>query len=96
MPTGADFGPDGRLYLLERGFAGFGFSSRVRAFTLNATGTRILSEQTLFTSPVGKHDNLEGLSVWTDSQERIRLTMVSDDNFRFFQRTELVEYVLTK
>lgn len=96
MPTGADFGPDGRLYLLERAFTGFGFSSRVRAFQLNPSGTKILSEETLLTSRTGTHDNLEGLSVWQDGQGRIRLTMISDDNFRFFQRTEIVEYVLPK
>ena len=32
--------------------------------------------------------------VWRDDLGRIRLTMVSDDNFRFFQRTEFVEYAL--
>ncbi|WP_050527910.1 esterase-like activity of phytase family protein [Pseudorhodobacter aquimaris] len=38
-PVGADFGPDGRFYLLERGFHGaFGFSSRVRSFALNSGG----------------------------------------------------------
>lgn len=42
-------------------------------------------------SEVGRHDNLEGLSVWQDAQG-VRLTMVSDDNFMFFQRTEFVEY----
>src|SRR5690606_38058901 len=34
LPVGADFGPDGRFYLLERDFRGIaGFASRVRAFT---------------------------------------------------------------
>ena len=96
MPTGADFGPAGRLYLLERGFVGLGFYSRIRAFTLNAGGTKILSESLLLTTPVGTHDNMEGLSVWEDDQGRIRLTMISDDNFRFFQKTEMAEYVLAR
>ena len=34
QPVGADFGPDGRLYVLERGFNGLGFRARVRSFTV--------------------------------------------------------------
>jgi hypothetical protein len=41
----------------------------------------------------GTHDNLEGLDVWADA-EGLRATMISDDNFRFFQRTEIVDYRL--
>jgi hypothetical protein len=92
LPVGADFGPDGRLYLLERHFTGLFFQSRVRVFTLE--NDRIMHEQTLFETPPGRHDNLEGISVWQDGQGRIRLTMISDDNFNFFQRTEIVDYVL--
>jgi hypothetical protein len=92
LPVGADFGPDGRLYLLERNFTGLFFQSRVRVFTLE--GTQIVQEQTLIDTPAGRHDNLEGISVWQDAQGRIRLTMISDDNFNFFQRTEIVDYVL--
>jgi hypothetical protein len=92
LPVGADFGPDGRLYLLERHFTGLFFQSRVRAFTLQ--NDHILQEQTLIETPSGRHDNLEGISVWQDGQGRIRLTMISDDNFNFFQRTEIVDYVL--
>lgn len=95
VPSGADFGPDGRLYLLERDFAGiFGFRSRVRVFTLD--GTRVAAEETLFQTTSAVYDNLEGLAVWRDATGAIRLTMVSDDNFNPFQRTELVEYRLTK
>lgn len=91
LPVGADFGPDGRLYLLEREFRGLlGFASRVRRFTLN--GDRIDGGETLMQTPPGRHDNLEGISVWRDAEGAIRLTMISDDNFRFFQRTEIVEY----
>ena len=32
-----------------------------------------------------------GIAVWEDGQG-IRITMISDDNFLFLQRTELVEY----
>ncbi|WP_299421295.1 esterase-like activity of phytase family protein [uncultured Shimia sp.] len=92
QPVGADFGPDGRLYLLERGFNGLGFRVRVRSFAVE--GTVASDEKLLLRKGIGIHDNLEGLAVWRDELGRIRLTMISDDNFRLIQRTEIVEYVI--
>ncbi|AUH65234.1 hypothetical protein CX676_14515 [Paracoccus zhejiangensis] len=92
LPVGADIGPDGRLYLLERSFHGIlGFASRVRRFDLGPDS--ISAGEVLLTTRPLQYDNLEGLSVWSDGQG-IRLTMISDDNFLFVQRTELVEYRL--
>ncbi|MDO6523064.1 esterase-like activity of phytase family protein [Shimia thalassica] len=93
-PVGADFGPDGRFYLLERGFNGLGFRSRVRRFDYE--NGRFSREVELLRTITGEHDNLEGLAVWQDEEGAIRLTMISDDNFRFIQRTEIVEYVVSK
>ncbi len=92
LPVGADFGPDGALYLLEREFTGFAFKSRVRRFWVE--GPRQGQEDELLSTRIGAHDNLEGIAVWQDDRGQIRLTMISDDNFRSFQRTELVEYAL--
>ncbi len=93
LPVAADFGPDGRLYVLERTFHGIaGFGSRVRSF---AVGHSALDQpRTHLRSAVGMHDNLEGLSVWRDAAGMIRLTMISDNNFLPIQRTEIVEYRL--
>ncbi|TGD67552.1 esterase-like activity of phytase family protein [Tabrizicola sp. WMC-M-20] len=93
LPVAADFGPDGRLYVLERSFHGLaGFASRVRSFQV---GPEALSDQRMhLQSATGFHDNLEGLSVWRDASGAIRLTMISDDNFLPLQRTEIVEYRL--
>ncbi|MDT8857481.1 esterase-like activity of phytase family protein [Paracoccaceae bacterium Fryx2] len=94
LPVAADFGPDGRLYLLERQFRGLmGFASRVRRFTLGPQG--IAAEELLLETPAGRHQNLEGLSVWRDAAGALRLTMIADDNFSLFLRTELVEYRVT-
>lgn len=90
VPVGLDFDDRGRLYLLERHFAGLGFASRLRRFTPD--GDRLSREETLIVTRVGMHDNLEGVSVWRDGDGRLRVTMISDDNFRRFQRTEIVEY----
>ena len=93
-PTGADFGPDGRLYLLERAVYPFGFRALVRSMTVTDTGfedIRVILETPLFT-----HGNLEGIAVWRDTDGKIRLTMVSDDNFLPMLRSEIVEYILTE
>ncbi len=91
LVSDAAIGPDGRLYVLERAFHGiFGFQSRLSRFDV-ADG--LGPQEVLLTSATGQHDNLEGLSVRRDA-EGLVATMVSDDNFRFFQRTEIVEYRL--
>ncbi|WBU63710.1 esterase-like activity of phytase family protein [Paracoccus aerodenitrificans] len=88
--VGADIGPDGKFYLLERNFRGLlGFQSRVRRFTFSDDG--FSDEEPILESNTLQYDNLEGISVWDDGQG-IRITMISDDNFLAIQRTELVEY----
>ncbi|HMM07757.1 MAG TPA: esterase-like activity of phytase family protein [Paracoccus solventivorans] len=89
-PVGADVGPDGRLYVLERQFRGLrGFQSRVRRYEFGED--HIGPPETLIETSLLQFDNLEGIAVWEDGQG-IRITMISDDNFLFLQRTELVEY----
>ena len=86
LPVGADFGPDGKLYVLERHFAGLsGFASRVRRFDAKGRG------ETVVETPLGTHFNLEGIAVWRDATG-LRLTMIADDNFRFFLSTQIVDY----
>jgi hypothetical protein len=92
LPVGMDIGPDGKLYLLERWFRGIGFSSRVRRFDFGDDA--LTNEVSLLDTKLGAHDNLEGIAVWHDGTS-IRLTMISDDNFKAFQVTEFVEYSVT-
>ncbi|WP_265501712.1 esterase-like activity of phytase family protein [Paracoccus beibuensis] len=92
LAVGADFGPDGWFYLLERDFRGvLGFASRVRRMRLTADGVQ--DDQVLLETRLLQYDNLEGISVWDDGTG-IRVTLISDDNFLFLQRTEIVEYRL--
>ena len=87
----ADFGPDGRFYLLERRFRlPLRFAARLRRFRPGDWG----AGEVLLETPLRQHDNLEALSVRRDTWGRLRATMVSDDNFLPFQRTEIVEYLL--
>lgn len=91
-PVGADFGPDGRFYLLERGFSPIGFRTQLRRWDMGPDGP--INEATLIRTAFGTHDNLEGISVWRDQDGLLRATMVADDNFLRLQRTEIVEYIL--
>ncbi len=93
-PVGADFGPNGQFYLLERGWSVFGFRTRVRRWS-NVPG-QPQNEQLLVLTQTGTHDNLEGLAVWQDKQGQIRLTMIADDNFLSLQQTEIVEYAIAE
>lgn len=93
LPVGADFGPDGRLYLLERQFRWLGgFASRIRRIAPQGPGIAV-DEVLLETAP-GAFGNLEGLSVWRDAGGALRLTLVADDNFLFFLGTEVVEFTV--
>lgn len=93
LAVGADFGPDGRFYLLERDFTGiFGFRSRVRRFDLTEGAPQV--GETVLETATGTHGNLEGLSVWRDPEGLIRLTMVADNNYKSFLPNEIVEYRL--
>ena len=91
MPVGADFGTDNLFYLLERSVSPLGFRTRVRRFDLSQVD---LTEETLLTTGQLSHDNLEGISVWTDQNGATRVTMISDDNFLPILRSEVVEYIL--
>lgn len=83
----------GRLYLLERDFRGLGgFASRLRRFDIADSG--LTGEVTLFVTPFGTYDNLEGLSVWRDVAGTDWATMISDDNFFLLQQTQIVEFRL--
>jgi hypothetical protein len=93
LPVGADFGPDGKLYVLERQFHGLsGFSSRLSRYAMGAD--KLGAAQVLMQSPVGFHDNLEGVSIWRDGAGVLRATMIADDNFLPFLSSGLVEYRL--
>lgn len=93
LPVGADFGPDGKFYLLERNFGPLsGFQTRIRRF--DVVGDQFEAEEVVLESAFGEHGNLEGLSVWRDEWGQIRLTMIADNNFKFFLKSEIVEYSL--
>ncbi|WP_068296119.1 esterase-like activity of phytase family protein [Pararhodobacter sp. CCB-MM2] len=93
LPVGADFGPDGRLYVLEREYSARGYRSQVRRFSVNGQG--ISEGQWVMRSEVGQFGNLEGLAVFRDWGGRIRLLMVSDDD-RGRGPSELIDVVVNR
>jgi hypothetical protein len=93
LPVGADFGPDGRLYVLERQFRGLGgFATRLRRFDPASTGAQV--GEVLFQTAPGRFGNLEGVAVWQVPGGRLRATLLTDDNFLPVLSTELVEFGL--
>ncbi|MBL4873405.1 MAG: esterase-like activity of phytase family protein [Rhodobacteraceae bacterium] len=93
LVTGADFGPDGRFYVLERAFkVPFGFATRIRRFTF--VYDTLTNGETLLVARNNRLDNMEGISVWADQQGQTRLTLVSDDNFNPLLRTVIAEYLV--
>lgn len=93
LVSGAEFGPDGRLYVLERDFHWFsGFRSRIRRFTLGASGFG--NEEVVLETGFGDLDNMEGIAVWNDPDGATRITLISDDNQSFLQSTIFAEYIL--
>jgi hypothetical protein len=92
LPVGADFGPDGRFYLLERDFGLLRFSTRVRRFDI--TGDSIDAGEVVLQTSAGTYGDLEGIDVWRDAEGRLRMTMIADDNFKSFLSTQIVEYAV--
>ncbi len=88
--VGADFAPDGTLYVLERKLVvGIWWQSRIRRVRLDGS-----VDETIWTSERGAFDNLEGISVWDDGIG-LRMTLVSDNNGSQSTPTEFVEFRLT-
>ncbi|MEM9060070.1 MAG: esterase-like activity of phytase family protein [Pseudomonadota bacterium] len=97
LVTGADVGPDGRLYVLKRDFSLLlGFSIRVERYDLDSDGFPL--PDTLKTLAAWENasgiDNMEGIALWTDSRGDMRLTLISDDNFNALQRTILMDFTV--
>ncbi len=91
LPAGADFGPDGQFYLLERDFRGPpGFFARVSRFDLTADSPG--PREVLWQTRAPFQNNFEGIAVWQDTVGDIRFTLISDDNFTRPLTTEFADY----
>lgn len=89
-PVGADFGPDGQLYLLLRAL-GLGFRNMILRF--DPDHPEIPARRLLHLTGYPR-SNFEGLSVWQDDSGQLRLTLVSDDNFSASLKSRFLEITL--
>src|SRR5262249_7407704 len=92
--------PSGDVLLLERRFSWWsGIAMRLRRVAMSAIAPGALVEGTdLISADFSTQiDNREGLSVHTDGDGALVLTMISDDNFNhFLQRTVLLQFRLVE
>jgi hypothetical protein len=91
--------PSGDVLLLERRFSWWtGLAIRLRQIAISdivpsavVDGADLLSADLAY-----EIDNMEGLSVHASGDGAIILTMISDDNFNFLQRTVLLQFRLVE
>lgn len=96
--TGADVGPDGRLYLVLRDFSMvLGLSIRVMRYRLGEDGLPLAdSAETLAAFEQGSGiDNMEGIAVEAAPEGGLDLWLISDDNFNPLQRSLLMRFRVT-
>lgn len=97
--TGADVGPDRRLYLLRRDFSLLaGLSIRVERYWLDEAGFPRPETREVLGSweSLSGIDNMEGIATWATPAGGIRLALISDDNFSMLQRTLLLLFEVTR
>lgn len=94
-PTGADIGPDGALYLLERRYDWWrGVAMRLRRFSAARVAEAdwgagdALATWSVLDAPI---DNMEALVVAERPEGGLELLALSDDNFSWRQRTVLLQ-----
>ena len=91
--TDADYGPDGRMYVLERDFSPiWGYRTRISAYRPNASGFSV--PDIVMETRAGDYADFEGLDVWTDAKGRTIATVISDNNFLPLAPTTIAEFVL--
>ena len=97
--SSARFLPDGDLILLERRFSpGWGIAMRLRRIPGETVkvGALLDGDILLEAGMTDQIDNMEGLAVSEDETGRTILTLVSDDNFNFLQRTLILQFALVE
>lgn len=93
----AAFLPSGDLLILERRFSFTGgFAMRIRRIAADAIRPGATVDGASLVEATGGEqlDNFEGLAVRTVDGQRTILTLVSDDNGNFLQRTLLLQFAL--
>lgn len=89
---------DGSLLLVERSFNAMNFRLDTRLRLIPAAeikpGAQLVGRELLRAGPEMQIDNFEGLAISEGEQGETIITLISDDNFNFLQRTLLIQYEL--
>lgn len=91
--------PDGGILVLERRFRwSEGINIRIRRVSPEALQSdRPILGETLFEAGSGTAlDNMEGIAVHRSEAGETVVTLISDDNFNFFQSTVLLQFALVE
>lgn len=91
--------PPGDLLLLERSYSpAKGVAMRIRRVPLASIDDGVLVDgKPLIVADMGYQiDNMEVIGLHRDAQGRLVLTLISDDNFSFLQRTLLLQFTLVE
>ena len=93
------FLPAGDLLLLERRYQGplSGLGIRLRRIAgATIRPGAVVDGPVIASFDLGQEiDNMEGIDAWIDASGATRLTLVSDDNGSFFQRSQILEFTLS-
>ncbi|WP_181701223.1 esterase-like activity of phytase family protein [Chthonobacter albigriseus] len=96
--TDAKFGPGDDLFVLERAFTiGDGVRARIRRVAAaELVPGALINGRTIFEASLAHQiDNMEGLAIWTEpSSGKTMISLISDDNRSFLQRTLYLEFEL--
>ena len=96
-PSGATTLPNGDVLVLERSFS---FPATLRARFVRIT-PHPLEEQTIRGTEIARLeapfpvDNFEAIAAFADSEDRVFVYVLSDDNFSLFQRTLILKFEVT-
>jgi hypothetical protein len=91
--------PSGDLLVLERKFSWrSGLAIRIRRIALKTMAPNaVVDGPSIFEADLGREiDNMEGIDAHVTPEGDTVLTMVSDDNFSFLQRTLLLQFTLVQ
>jgi hypothetical protein len=96
-PTACQFTPNGDLLILNRDFGIFGFTMKLRFVPKDdVKADALLDGELILEASGGDIDNMEGLTTHIGERGETIISILSDDNFRGWERTLLLQFEMEK
>lgn len=96
-PTACQFTPEGDLLILSRDFGIFGFTMKLRLVPKDQVKADVLLDgEIILEASGGDIDNMEGLTSHIAANGETIISILSDDNFRGWERTLLLQFEMQK